>query len=118
MTLGEYYQRKHEHYGREDFSHYDPDLRRLFSDDPDRTRRKRAAIFLRERRAEIGRTVTRWTGQHRFVVDDVLSGMIVRCRELRLHLALSEAQTAQGAAVLVTLHTARIQRMRHLEYFR
>ena len=44
--------------------------------------------------------------------------MIVRCRELGLHLAHPERETGEGAAILVTLHTVRIQRMRHRAYFR
>jgi hypothetical protein len=118
MTLRQYYDRKRGHYGREDFSVYDRALGRLFSGDPLHARRKPAATFLRERRVELGRLVTRWTGQHRFAVDDVIGGMIVRCRELGLRLARPESLTAQGAAVLVTMHSTRIQHMRHLEYFR
>ena len=118
MTLREYYARKREHYGEEDLSIYDADLRRLFSDDPAHRRRKAAATFLRERRGELRRIVAWWTGQHRFVVDDVLKGMTVRCRELGLRVARSEREAGEGAAVLLTLHTARIERMRHMEYLR
>jgi hypothetical protein len=118
FTLREYYRRKKEHYGEEDHSVYDHDLLRLFTDDPAAGRRRAAAVFLRERRRELRQVVARWTGQHRFVVDDVLSGMIHRCRELGLRLAYDDQATSQGAAVLLTLHTARIQRMRHREYFR
>ncbi len=118
MTLREYYERKKAHYGEEDWSLYDRDLLRLFSDEPGDGRRLSAAAFLRERRGELRSIVSQWTGQHRFVVDDVLKGMIHRCRELRLRLAYSEQETGEGAAVLLTLHTTRIQRMRHREYFR
>ena len=83
---------------------------------PERQRVARAR--LRERRGELRQVVTQWTVQHRFVVDDVLSGMIHRCRELGLRLAYDDQATGEGAAVLLTLHTSRIQRMRHREYFR
>jgi hypothetical protein len=118
MTLREYYRRKHEHYGREDFSDYDRDLRRLFSNDPAYRRRRSAAAFLRERRSKLRRTVAQWTGQHRYVVDEVLKGMIQRSRELGLRLSGSEHEAGEGAAALVTLHATRIARMRHREYFR
>jgi hypothetical protein len=118
MTLREYYLRKRDHYGEEDYSIYDGDLLRLFSADPTDRRHMAAAAFLRERRGELRRIVAQWTGQHRFVVDDVLKGMIQRCRELGLRLAYSEQETGEGAAVLLTMHTARIQRMRHREHFR
>jgi hypothetical protein len=118
MTLRDYYRRKQAVYGKEDRTVYDGDLRRLFADPEAGRSRKRAATFLRERRLELRRQVARWTGQRPFVVDEVIRGMIRRCRELGLTLAYSERETGQGAAVLVTTHTARIQRMRHREYLR
>jgi hypothetical protein len=62
--------------------------------------------------------VARWTGQHQFAIDRVLGEMILRCRELGLHLAHPERETGEGAAVLVTVHSVRLERSRHLEYFR
>ncbi len=118
MTLRDYYCRKRAHYRREDHAVYDRDLRRLFSDLPADARRKAAARFLRERRRELVDLVTRRTGQHRFVVDDVVTGMIRRSRELGLRLAGSERRSREGAAVLLALNLARIRRMRHLEYVR
>jgi len=118
MTLREFYRRKKAYFGEETRSVYDQDLRRLFSDDPARARRRPAARFLRERRAEIRRQVATWTGQHAFVVDEVIKGMIVRCRTLALGLGRSERETATGAAALVTVHTVRHSRMRHREYVR
>jgi hypothetical protein len=106
------------HYGFADRSVYDRDLRRLFSDDAAHRRRKWAAAFLRERRGELRRRVARWTGQHQFAVDRVLGEMILRCRELGLRVTHSERETGEGAAVLVTVHSVRLERSRHLEYFR
>jgi len=115
MTLREYYQRKKAHYGEEDRSVYDHELQRLFGTGGSR---KLASTFLRERRAALRREVSRWTGQRAFAIDEVLGGMILRCRERDLRLAMPERESAQAAAVIVTLHTTRIQRIRHLEYFR
>jgi hypothetical protein len=75
-------------------------------------------VFLRERRANLRRQVTRWTGQRAFAVDDVIGDLILRCRELGLRLSLSERESEKAATVIVTLHTARIQRIRHREYLR
>jgi hypothetical protein len=47
-----------------------------------------------------------------------VKALIWRSRELGMHLVHSERETSEGAAIVVTLHTARIQRMRHREYFR
>jgi hypothetical protein len=118
QTLRQYYRQKQGHYGFADRSVYDRDLRRLFGEDAAHRRRKRAAAFLRERRGELRRRVARWTGQHQFAIDRVLGEMILRCRELGLHLAHPERETGEGAAVLVTVHSVRLERSRHLEYFR
>jgi hypothetical protein len=118
MTLREYYRRKKGYYGDEDRSVYDRDLKRLFTAAGGRTRRRSASAFLRERRGELRRQVSTWTGQRPFVVDEVIRGMILRSRELGLSLAHSARETGEGAAVLVTIHTVRIERMRHREYFR
>jgi hypothetical protein len=118
MTLREYYDRKQARYGLEDRSIYDRDLRRLFSNDSSHAPRRLASSFLRERRRELRRQISAWTGQHAFVVDEVLKQMIARCRDLRLRLAHSERETGEGAAVLLTVHTVRLTRIRHREYFR
>ena len=44
--------------------------------------------------------------------------MIRRSRDLGLRLAHPERETAEGAAVLVAMHTLRIRRMRYREYVR
>jgi hypothetical protein len=119
FTLRDYYERKKRHYGEEDYAIYDRDLKRLFASASGAGRgRRSASAFLRERRPELRRLVANWTGQRPFVVDEVLKGLVWRSRELGLRLARSERETSEGAAILVTLHTARIQRMRHREYFR
>lgn len=117
FSLREYYARKQRRYGEQDLSVYDRDLKRLFGA-PGARGRRWASAFLRARRAELRRQVATWTGQRPFVVDEVLKGLIWRSRVLDLRVVHSERETSQGAAVLVTLHTARIQRMRHREYFR
>jgi hypothetical protein len=118
MTLRDYYRRKKGYYGEEDRSVYDRDLKRLFTTAGGRALRRSASAFLRGRRLELRRQVSTWTGQRSFVVDEVIRGMILRSRELGLRLAYSERETGEGAAVLVTIHTVRVERMRHREYFR
>jgi hypothetical protein len=115
MTLREYYRRRRSTFGEADLRVYDRDLARLFGSGG---RRRRASVFLRERRASLRTQVARWTGQQPFVVDEVLGGMIRRCRDLGLRLAHPERESAEGAAVLVTMHTLRIRRMRYREYVR
>jgi hypothetical protein len=115
MTLREYYRRKQSHYGSEDFSIYDRDLRRLFGQGGSR---RTAASYLRARRAELRRAVSSWTGQHPYVVDRVLRDMIVRARDLKLRLIHDERTTGEGAAALLTMHASRLVRRRSPEYYR
>ena len=115
LTLREHYRRRRGTFGDADLGVYDRDLARLFGDGG---RRKRASAFLRERRASLRTQVARWTGQRPFVVEEVISGMIRRSRDLGLRLAHPERETAEGAAVLVAMHTLRIRRMRYREYVR
>lgn len=118
ITLRDYYRRKKAHYGDVDRSIYDRDLRRLFGDDASHQRRKLASRFLREHRRSLRRQVSKWTGQHPFVVDEILDDMIIRCRYLRLRMQHPESETGEGAAVLIGMRAAQLQRRRHQEYFR
>ncbi len=83
-TLRRYYHEKQALYAVEYPSTYDRELRRFFSDEPRYREREPASRFLRRHRAEIRRTVSRWTGEYEFTLDQLLRAMIVRCRELRL----------------------------------
>jgi hypothetical protein len=117
-TLRDYYRRKKAHYGETDRSIYDRELRRLFSDDAAHRRRKLASKFLREHRRTLRRQVAKWTGQHPFVVDEILGDMIIRCRELRLRMHYPESETGEGVAVLIGMRAAQLPRRRHQEYYR
>jgi hypothetical protein len=118
ITLRDYYRRKKAHYGDVDCSIYDRDLRRLFCDDAAHRRRKLASRFLREHRHTLRRQICKWTGQHPFIVDEILGDMIFRCRQLRLRMHHSESETGEGAAVLIGLRASHLLRRRHQEYFR
>lgn len=83
-TLRQYYAAKKEQYAVSFPDVYDRDLKRVFSDDPKHRHRERASHFIRRHRAEIRRTVTRWTGEYEFTMDAVLHDMIGRARELKL----------------------------------
>ena len=83
-TLREYYAAKREQYAPSFPDAYDRDLKRVFSDNPRYARCEAASSFIRRNRAEIRRTVARWTGDYELAVDFVLDDMIGRCRELKL----------------------------------
>jgi len=118
MTLREYYRDKKSFYGDADRSVYDRELLRLFSDERAFGHRRTAAAVLREWRTELRSRVAHWTGQYPFVIDEVLQGMILRARELRLRLCYSERETVQDAAIVLTVHTMRQIHGSYREYQR
>jgi hypothetical protein len=104
-TLREHYEAKREHYGLEHPSFYDRDLRRLFSDKPEHAKNGTACSFLRRCRNELRKAVAKWTGEYQYTIDQVLSEMIERSRELRLRLCTNENETKRDLMILLTVQT-------------
>jgi hypothetical protein len=104
-TLFEHYTYRRAIYSVEYPKTYDDDLLRLFSDDPRHRSRMTAAAFLRIHRADIRRIVSRWTGEYQFSLDQVLTDMIGRCRELRLRVVGPDRQVLTDFMVLLTART-------------
>ncbi|MFP5378633.1 MAG: putative zinc-binding metallopeptidase [Vicinamibacteria bacterium] len=105
ITLGEYYEQKRQEYSLEHPDIFDRDLQRLFSDDPAHRAHERASAFLRRNRADIRRVVSRWTGEYQFAVDQVLTDMIGRCRDLKLRAVGAERRLRMDAALMLTVNT-------------
>jgi hypothetical protein len=105
FTLRKYYESKRDKYGTLYPDFYDRDLRRLFSDKPRRGKRESAASFLRRIRPEIRKSVSEWTGQYQYTIDQVLKEMIVRARELKLHVDRPEKQARMDATIMLTVQT-------------
>ncbi len=104
-TLGEHYEAKRSYYGLDHPRFYDRDLRRLFSADARHARNMTAARFLTMVRAELRRSVAEWTGVYQYTIEQVLSEMISRCRELKLRVGDSPEQTKRNATILLTVQT-------------
>jgi hypothetical protein len=104
-TLFEHYTYRRAIYSVEYPNTYDDDLLRLFSDDPRHRHKPTAAAFLRTHRADIRRLVSRWTGEYQFSLDQVLTDMIGRCRELKLRVVGPERQLLTDFMVLLTART-------------
>jgi hypothetical protein len=104
-TLREHYEQKHQRYGRDYPDFYDRDLRRLFSDSPENSRKPKAAAFLRRNRRQLRRVIALWTGQYQYTIDQVLDDMIERCEELDLRLQHTERQTRGNALVMMAVQT-------------
>ena len=104
-TLREHYQQKRWLYADSFPDFYDRDLRQIFSDDPAYALRPTAASFLRKLRPPLRGEVARWTGAHTYTIDQVLRDMIDRCKELKLRLAVPEAQARRDARMMLTVQT-------------
>ena len=104
-TLREHYRRKRKHYGPVHPTFYDSELGRLFSDAPQHAANKRASTFLSRIRKEVRRKVADWTGAYQHTIDQVLEGMIERCRERNLRLAVPEDQAKLDFIILLTVQT-------------
>ena len=102
-TLRKHYEDRRAHYGIEAANFNDSELRKLFSDSPEHSRRVPAASFLRQHRVEFRRYLADWTGQYQYTVDEILSEIIRRCEELDLRLDRPPAQVRRDALVMLTV---------------
>lgn len=102
-TLRYHYRLKRRHYGIEQPTFYDRDLRRLFSDAPEYADNITAAQFIARIRKPVRRVVASWTGIYQYTIDRVLEDMIQRCRHLKLRLAVPEEKARNEFTVLLTV---------------
>lgn len=121
-TLRDYYRRKKASYGRPQQWNHDEQLLRLFGQTTvgqttvgqatGGQRSERAATFLRNLGNELRARVSTLTGHSRYVVDQALATVIVRCRELDLWCVRPRSETRLLAAVLLTMITLNLSRGR------
>lgn len=104
-SLAEHYERRRRHCAADGPKVYDQDLQQLFSDRPEHTTKESGAAFLRRVRPELRKLVARWTGEYHYTIDEVLRGMIARCRELKLRVHRPEHRVQLETGILLTLQT-------------
>jgi hypothetical protein len=104
-TVRQYYKDKRARYTPGSPRTYDRELRQLFSNNPKHQTRELASTFLRRNRQTILSLVARWTQEYRFTVDQVLTDMMGRCRELKLRVIGSEKQIQMDFAMLLSAKT-------------
>jgi hypothetical protein len=113
-TLARYYAARRKLWAEDQPGFYDADLRRIFAPEP--TGHGTAAAFMRRRRKAIVAGVDRWTGQRKYVVDDLARKLVTRCTELGLHAPSDEVALALdvgaylGALLTNHLYTGRFKR--------
>jgi hypothetical protein len=113
-TLARYYAARRKLWAEDQPGFYDADLRRIFAPEP--AGHGTAAAFMRRRRKSIVAGVVRWTGQRKYVVDDLAQKLVTRCAELGLHAPSDEVALALdvgaylGALLTNHLYTGRFKR--------
>lgn len=103
-TLGQHYQEQQDRYrvGEQIFD--DETLLQLFTDNPRKSTPSAWSFFVKHR-AEFRQVVSEWSGQYKYVIDQVLDDIVARCRELKLRLKKSERETKRDAMVLLAVQT-------------
>jgi hypothetical protein len=104
-TLGDHYRGKREHYGLDHPDFYESDLRNLFSDAPQYAKNASAARFVRKIRREVRGTVASFTDSYQYTIDQLIEGIIERCRALNLRLTESEETTKIDFMLFLTVQT-------------
>jgi putative zinc-binding metallo-peptidase len=104
-TLSEHYRKKREHYGLDHPDFYESDLRNLFSDSAQYAKNASAARFVRKIRREVRGTVASFTDSYQYTIDQLIEGIIEKCRELNLRLTESEEATKIDFMLFLTVQT-------------
>lgn len=103
-TLREHYKRKRESYDTEYPDYYDQDLKRLFTEGRGRNRGESGAAFIRRVAPDVIRLVSPWTGENRYLLEQVLRDMTGRCRDLKLYAKHTDGRGKTELAILLTKH--------------
>jgi putative zinc-binding metallo-peptidase len=112
-TLGRYYAERRKKYAEDYPDVYDTDLRAIFGGEASE---ESAARFLRKARKTIVPSIVRWTGEHKYTVDQLVRRLMLRCERLELMAPQNQARLLMDVsayvAALVTnhLHTGRFKR--------
>jgi hypothetical protein len=110
-TLREHYAEKRAHFTWHWEENYDVGLRRVFSDDPERSSAAPATRFLRRARALLRARIAEGTGVHAYAVDQLLRQMIARAQALGLRMVDAPQVTIERLLVMLTMQTATVIRV-------
>ena len=105
LTLRDHYRKKREHYAFQWPPDYDRALFRIFSPGRGNHSDTAAASFLLRHRRTLCNEVSEATGAHQYAINQMLSHMINRCRELNLRLNLTPTIALQKVLVSLTVQT-------------
>lgn len=101
LRLKTYYQKKQKLYAQDYPDFYDPDLRAIFSP-PEGGQGNSAARFMKKHRKMIVEKVSDWTGEKKFIVDNLYKKLSERCESLKMRYQKSEEQIFTDLAAYLT----------------
>jgi hypothetical protein len=104
-TLHEHYQKKRAYSRHDSPGFYDRDLRRIFSDRKEFSRRPSAESFLESIRDDARMMISRWTGAPQLTIDRTFADMISRVGLLRLRLCKPIRQTKVDVMMMLSVQT-------------
>jgi hypothetical protein len=84
MTIERYHQIKKRDWAEDFPDFFDEDLKSIFVESPESSRR-RAAKFLRDNRSMLVATISKWTGEKRYTIHDLVTRFAERSEELGLY---------------------------------
>jgi hypothetical protein len=103
LTLKNYYKRKR-HFWAEDFPDFhDSNLKRIFAEETEETKtRPPAAHIIKSYRKNILNSISRWTGERKYIVNDLLKRLAERCQALKLVAPDSEPEAVLRISTYIT----------------
>ena len=96
-TLARYYAERRKNYAEDYPDFYDADLRAIFGGEPSD---ESAARFLRTARKTIVPSIVRWTGEHKYTVDQLVRRLMLRCERLALVAPQNQSRLNAGSVGL------------------
>jgi putative zinc-binding metallo-peptidase len=110
-TLREHYRRKRAYYTIHWPASHERNLYRIFSRGSRHSSSGNdAAQFLRHIRNDLAGVVARGTGVHLYTINHIVKHMIVRCRELNLHVTMPEEEARELAIITLTMQVMQVLR--------
>ena len=106
ITLKNYYNRKKRVYAEDFPDFHDANLKRIFTERDKKNEHLTLVHYLiKKYRKNILTTVSAWTGEKKYVINDLLTTIIRRCRALKLVAPESESITVLKISTYITAST-------------
>lgn len=101
-TLAHYYQRKKKESIEEYPEFYDPDLKKIFSNDTEFNSGELAERWMTKNKKILLNKIAFWTGDKKYNCDQLLKKLMMRCKTLELHVSKSESESLMDVTAYLT----------------